>query len=105
MDAQLLPKIVTPQGPAMAAAAGVVAGATEVAKLSVLLLRSRSALLLRSRSGYKHLGNSTYTSPMKLNFGMQVQLTKNKIIQVVLDLVRISLTLKNLGCPQSRGTL
>ena len=63
MDAQLLSKIVTPQGPAMAAAAGVVAGATEVAKLSALLLRSRSALLLRSRSvlllcsssGYQHL--------------------------------------------------
>ena len=63
VDAQLLPKIVTPQGPAMAAAAGVVAGATEVAKLNVLLLRRRSALLLRSRSalllcsrsGYQHL--------------------------------------------------
>ena len=55
VDAQLLLKIMTPQGLAMAAAAGVVAGATEVAKLSVLLLRSRSALLVRSRSGYLHL--------------------------------------------------
>ena len=51
----MLLKIMTPQGLAMAAAAGVVAGATEVAKLSVLLVRSRSALLVRSRSGYLHL--------------------------------------------------
>ena len=38
----------TTQGPAMVV--GVVAGASEVAKLSAFLLRSRSALLLRNRS-------------------------------------------------------
>ena len=56
VDAQLLLKIVTPQGPAMAAAADVVA---EVAKLSVLLLPSRSALLLRNRSALLLRSRST----------------------------------------------
>ena len=74
VDAQLLPKILTPQGLAMAAAAGAVGGTTEAAKLSMFLLRirstlllrsrsallllSRSALLLCSRSGYQHLAKS-----------------------------------------------
>ena len=36
--------------------------------------------------------NSTYTKPRKLKFGMQVQLTKKKIIQGGFDLVEMGLT-------------